>query len=50
LPALAIGATAPAQLPPGQPAPEIPFESVADPVKLSPNMFFGEVTGVAVKF
>ncbi len=30
------------------PVPEIPFESVADPLKLPPNLFFGEVAGVAV--
>lgn len=31
-----------------QAAPEIPFESVADPLKLPPDMNFGEATGVAV--
>jgi hypothetical protein len=43
-------ATAWSQQPPGfspQPAPEIPFDSVPDPLKLPPNMHFGEVTGVA---
>jgi DNA-binding beta-propeller fold protein YncE len=43
--------TASAQQPPGfapQAAPEIAFESVANPLKLPPNMYFGEVTGVAV--
>jgi DNA-binding beta-propeller fold protein YncE len=29
-------------------APGIPFDSVPDPVKLPKNMYFGEVTGVAV--
>ena len=52
LSALALGtALAWAQQPPGfnpQPAPEIPFDSVPDPVKLPPGMHFGEVTGVAV--
>ncbi len=28
--------------------PEIPFESVADPLKLPPNLYLGEVSGVSV--
>jgi hypothetical protein len=48
---LALGTTlAWSQQPPGfspQPAPEIPFDSIPDPVKLPPGMHFGEVTGVA---
>ena len=31
-----------------QAAPEIPFDSIPDPLKLPPNMYFGEATGVAV--
>jgi DNA-binding beta-propeller fold protein YncE len=31
-----------------QPVPEIPFESVPDPLKLPADVYFGEVTGVAV--
>ncbi len=31
-----------------QTVPEIPFESVADPLKLPPGMYFGEVAGIAV--
>jgi len=31
-----------------QAVPEIPFQSVADPLKLPKNMYFGELTGVAV--
>jgi DNA-binding beta-propeller fold protein YncE len=30
------------------PVPEIPFDSVPNPLKLPPNMYFGEVSGVAV--
>src|SRR5215813_8862913 len=31
-----------------QSAPEIPFESIPDPLRLPPDLYFGEVTGVAV--
>jgi len=31
-----------------QPVPEIAFDSVPDPLKLPPDLYFGEVTGVAV--
>ena len=31
-----------------QAAPEIPFDSIPDPLKLPRNMYFGEATGVAV--
>src|SRR5205814_9608850 len=31
-----------------QAVPEIPFESVPDPIKLPPDLYLGEVTGVAV--
>src|SRR5262249_16438201 len=31
-----------------QSVPEIPFESILDPLKLPPDLYFGEVTGVAV--
>ena len=31
-----------------QPVPEIPFESVPDFLKLPPDMYLGEVAGVAV--
>lgn len=30
-----------------QAVPEVPFESIPDPLKLPPDMYFGEVTGVA---
>jgi DNA-binding beta-propeller fold protein YncE len=39
---------APAPAPAQQAAPEIPFDSIPDPLKLPPNMYFGEATGVAV--
>ena len=31
-----------------QAVPEIPFDSVADPLKLPADMYFGEVAGIAV--
>jgi sugar lactone lactonase YvrE len=31
-----------------QPVPEIPFESIPDPLKLPSDLYFGEATGVAV--
>ena len=31
-----------------QAVPEIPFESIPDPLKLPPDLYFGEATGVAV--
>jgi len=31
-----------------QSVPEIPFESIPDPLRLPPDLYFGEVTGVAV--
>ena len=31
-----------------QSVPEIPFESILDPLRLPPDLYFGEVTGVAV--
>src|SRR5258708_17820840 len=31
-------------------APEIPFESIPDFLKLPPNMYLGETAGVAVEF
>lgn len=31
-----------------QPVPVIPFDSVPNPLKLPKDMYFGEVTGVAV--
>ena len=31
-----------------QSVPEIPFESIPDPLKLPPDLYFGEATGVAV--
>jgi hypothetical protein len=31
-----------------QPGPEIPFQSSAGPLKLPPDLYFGEATGVAV--
>jgi len=31
-----------------QDVPEIPFESIPDPLKLPPDLYFGEATGVAV--
>ena len=31
-----------------QAVPEIPFESISDPLKLPPDLYFGEATGVAV--
>jgi hypothetical protein len=43
---LLISPAALAQTPP--PVPEIPFESIPNPLKLPPNMYFGEVAGVAV--
>ncbi len=39
---------APAPAPAQQAAQEIPFDSIPDPLKLPPNMYFGEATGVAV--
>jgi hypothetical protein len=40
----------PAQPVPATPAavPEIPFDSIPDPLKLPPDMYFGEVSGVTV--
>jgi hypothetical protein len=40
----------PAQPAPATPAavPEIPFDSIPDPLKLPPDMYFGEVSGVTV--
>lgn len=33
---------------PASPIPEIPFDSVPNPLKLPPDLYFGEVSGVAV--
>ena len=46
--AMAALAQQPAPAPAQQAAPEIPFDSIPDPLKLPPNMYFGEATGVAV--
>ena len=50
--AIANAAAQPAGPPPGapalKPAPEIPFVSVPEPLKLPPNLYFGEVAGVAL--
>jgi hypothetical protein len=31
-----------------EPVPEIPFESIPDPLKFPPDLYLGEATGVAV--
>ena len=36
------------QTPTAAPVPELPFESVPDPLTLPPDVHFGEVAGVAV--
>src|SRR5258708_26737027 len=46
--ALAIFMTAPLALLAQQAAPEIPFDSVPNLLKLPDNMYLGEVSGVAV--
>ena len=43
-----IAQQAPAQQPPGQPAPQIPYESVRDFLKLPSDIHLGEAAGVAV--
>src|SRR4030081_3285152 len=45
---LGLAQQAPAQQPPGQPAPQIPYESVRDFLKLPTDIHLGEAAGVAV--
>lgn len=45
---MACGAARAQQIPAAASAPEIPYRSVADFLKLPPSIYFGEVSGVAV--
>ena len=48
IPAVGLFVLAAAPAAAQQTVPEIPFESVPDPLTLPTNVYFGEVTGVAV--